>query len=443
MQKPLPGGLVLRTLSEGYTSDRDCLPQFYADVNAEGRPDASKNYLMAWTKDLIDGHPTVTLDDIFVVVDPAQEDRIASATLLIPQTWRYEDVPVPVGRPELVGTRPEYRGRGLVRELFEVVHERSARLGHELQVITGIPHFYRQFGYTMAVDLADPHAAFPLHTLTEPAPDYEPKFTLRPATEADIPGIAAWHNYMARERLLTDHRSADEWRYEILGRSPASGQKMAYLIILNAAGEGVGYLELLSNLPSGDNPCVECTAYVVGDQSSYLETFEDVMRGIKNWAKARYGYCPPMLMFEAGIHETLDRLIDRTRGGYMNRREYMWYLRVPDPITFFRLIQPVLERRLAGSGANRYTGELKIGFYDLTGLRLVFEGGHLSSIMPMSGKDGYDAAFPWHLLWNVVFGQHHYDDIRNILPEAWATGKGAVLLDVLFPRKKSWLKGLL
>lgn len=442
MQKQLPGGLILRSLSEGNASDRDRLPQFYADVNTEGRSVASKNFITAWTNDLINDHPTVTWDDIFVVVDPAQDDRIASATLLIPQTWRYEDVEVPVGRPELVGTLPEYRGQGLVRALFDVVHERSAALGHELQVITGIPHFYRQFGYTMAVDLADPHAAFPLHTLVDPAPDYQPSFTLRPATEADIPSISAWYDYMARERLLTERRSADEWRYEILGRSPSSGQKMAYLIIVNSVGEDVGYVELFGNLPSVDNPCVECISYVVGDQSSYLATFDDVMRGIKSWAETRFGHCPALLMFGAGIHGTLDRLIDRTRGGYIHRREYMWYLRAPKPITFFRLIQPVLERRLAGSGANRYTGELKLGFYDLTGISLTFEHGQLTCIKPVSGKDGYDAAFPWHLLWNVVFGHHHYDEIRNILPEAWATGKGAVLLDALFPKKKSWLKGL-
>ncbi|MBZ0290825.1 MAG: hypothetical protein K8I30_24575, partial [Anaerolineae bacterium] len=258
----------------------------------------------------------------------------------------------------------------------------------------------------------------------------------------DIPDLAAWYDHMARERLLTELRSVDEWRYEILGRNPASGEKMAYEIIVNAAGEGVGYLELFGNLPSGENPSIECTAYVVGDQSSYLETFDDVMRGIKQWAVDRYGDCPAMVMFGAGIHDSLDRLVDRTRGGYINRREYMWYLRVPDPIQFFWQIQPVLERRLEGSGAHCYTGELKIGFYDLTGLSLKFEQGCLTDILPVSGKDGYDISFPWHLLWNVVFGHHNYDDIRAILPEVWTTGKGAVLLDALFPKKKSWLKGL-
>lgn len=441
MQKQLADGLILRTLSEGYASDRQRLPQLFADVNGENSNEQGKNNLIIWTNDLIDGHPTVTLDDIFVVVDPSQDDRIASATLLIPQTWRYENIPLSVGRPELVGTYPEYRGRGLVRALFEAVHERSAALSHQLQVITGIPHFYRQFGYTMAVDLGE-HAAFPLQALADPAPDYKPAFTLRPATEADIPQLAVWYDTMARERLLTELRSTDEWRYEVLGRNPASGQRMAYQIIVNAAGEGVGYLELFANLSAWDNYKLECTAYVVGDQSSYLATFDDVIRGIKAWALVQFGHCPALLSLGAGIHDSLDRLIDRSIGGLIRRREYMWYLRVPDPIPFFRHIQPVLERRLVGSGAHRYTGELKMGFYDLTGISLKFEAGSLTDVTPISGKDGYDVSFPWHLLWNVVFGHHNYDDIRAILPEVWASGKGAVLLDALFPKKKSWLKGL-
>ena len=439
MQKQLAGGLILRTLSEGVASDRERLPQFYADVNGEGESEEIKNGLAAWTKDLIQGHPTTTLDDIFVVVDPANDDRIASATLLIPQTWRYEEIPIAVGRPELVGTDPAYRGRGLVRALFEAVHERSAALGHELQAITGIGYFYRQFGYTMAADLGT-RASLPLPVLADPAPTYKPAFTLRPAAVDDIPAMATWHDYMARERLLTDVRSAEEWRYMMMGRNPASLQSTDYQIIVDAAGEGVGYLEMSAFRE--DKQALYCVAYVVGDRASYLETFDDVMRGIKQWSLAKYGEIPALLEFSTGIHESLDRLIDRARGGVSRNREYMWYLRVPNLIPFLQHIQPVLERRLEGSGAHRYTGELRVGFYNLTGISLKFERGHMTEVAAVQGKDGYDISFPWNLFYNVVFGQHTYDDIRMILPEVWAGGKGAVLLDALFPKKKSWLKGL-
>jgi hypothetical protein len=443
MQKQLADGLILRSLSEGIPSDRERLPQFYADVNSEHHNELGKERTRILTRDLMSGASTTTLDDIFVVVDPAQDDRIASATLLIPQTWRYENIPIKVGRPEMVGTLPLYRGRGLVRELFKVIHERSAALGHQLQVITGIPYFYRQFGYAMAVDLGEEHATIPLHAFPDASPNTTPIFTLREATEDDIPNLIQWHDYMARERLLTELRSADEWRYEINGRSPNSGQRLTFLIITNAAGEGVGYVEVYTHLSAKDREVIDCTGYVVGDQSSYLATYEDVIRGIKQWAAAKYGFCPALLKFSAGIHDALDTLIDRTTGAAVRGPDYFWLLRVPEMIPFLQLIQPVLERRLENSGANRYSGDFKIGFYDLTGINITFEGGRITSIENITGKDGYDISFPYHMLWNVVFGHHTYDELRSVLPEVWASGKAAVLLDALFPKKKSWLKGLM
>lgn len=78
----------------------------------------------------------------------------------------------------------------------------------------------------------------------------------------------------------------------------------------------------------------------------------------------------------------------------------------------------------------------------LQAIRIAFERGKITSIEPISGKDGYDISFPWELFWNVVFGYHQPDDIGKVLPDVWATGKGAVLLEALFPKRKSWLKGL-
>jgi GNAT superfamily N-acetyltransferase len=439
MQKQLPGGLILRSLSENYASDRERLPDFCASIDAANEIEPIKDAVRHWVRDMMSGHPTITLDDLFVVVDPAKDDMVVSSTLLIPQTWRYEDIVIGVGRPELVATHPEYRSRGLVRVLFEAVHERSAALGHQLQAVTGIPHFYRQFGYTMAVDLGA-HAVFPLVALPDLKPDYQPAFTLRPATTDDIPNITQWSAYFARERLLTDAFSPDEWRYEITGRRWGYYPHTDYQIIVNTDGLAVGYLTLLSS--RAEMYETRCTAYVVGDQSSYLATFDDVMQGIKRWALSKYGYCPAMLAFASGIHDSLDTLVERSRDGHLRPRRYAFYLRLADTIGFLKTIRPMLERRLDGSGAHRYTGELRIGFHNLTGISLQFEAGRLRDIVPISGKDGYDVSFPWNLLWNVIFGYHNHDDINRVLPDDGVNAKAIVLMDILFPRKKSFLQVL-
>ncbi len=74
---------------------------------------------------------------------------------------------------------------------------------------------------------------------------------------------------------------------------------------------------------------------------------------------------------------------------------YAWYVRVADLPALVRHIAPALERRLIGSIAEGYTGEMKLGFYR-GGLRLVFEAGRLTSAeewTPTTWDTGH-AGFP-------------------------------------------------
>src|SRR5689334_7311388 len=115
MHQLLDGGLILRSLSEGHASDKENIAKFYQDTFGEAGED-TPIALGEWTRTLVSGrHPTVTDDDVWVVVDPVKDDQIVSAVLLIPQTWQYDGIPVGVGRVELVATNKEYRRRGLVR----------------------------------------------------------------------------------------------------------------------------------------------------------------------------------------------------------------------------------------------------------------------------------------------------------------------------------------
>src|SRR5512135_1012049 len=107
-------------------------------------------------------HPTFGVGD-FTIVENSQTGEIVSALNLIPQTWTYAGIPFKVGRPELVGTLPEYRNRGLVRKQFEVIHQWSKENGDMLLGITGIPYYYRLFGYEMAMNLGGGRAGFPTH----------------------------------------------------------------------------------------------------------------------------------------------------------------------------------------------------------------------------------------------------------------------------------------
>ncbi len=171
-----------------------------------------------WTLELFEIPPPGfrAEDDILVVEDTAS-GRLVSSLCLIPQTWSYAGVPTSVGQPELVGTHPDYRRRGLVRAQFEVIHARSAELGQQWQIIGGIPWYYRQFGYSYALDLPP----FPIWRWGKSQPEPPAGYSLRPAVAADIPFVAALDEAAATRSSLCCLRGVDGMTYEVTRRPGA------------------------------------------------------------------------------------------------------------------------------------------------------------------------------------------------------------------------------
>jgi len=133
----LGDGLILRRST---AEDADALADFNAQIHSDEGPEKPDEKVWAWTHDLMARpHPTFRASD-FTLVEESRSRKIVSAMNLIPQTWTYAGIPINVGRPELVGTLPEYRHRGLVRKQFDIIHQWSVENGDLLQAITGIPY---------------------------------------------------------------------------------------------------------------------------------------------------------------------------------------------------------------------------------------------------------------------------------------------------------------
>lgn len=443
MKKEIRDGFILRSLSEGVSSDAQNLGQFYVEIfGDEGDEDAET--ILPWTEDLISGnHPTVTLDDVWVVVDPSQDDRIISALLLIPQTWRYETIELGVGRVELVATHKDYRRRGLIRELMTVAHERSASLGHVMQSIGGIRHYYRQFGYAMAIDLGgDSH--IPLSVIPKLKDDQTTTYTLRPAVTSDIENLQAWEAYDQRAGGISLKREWKHWDYDLNHRNVNSALLPCTNIVVNAEGQDVGFVSFILDKYYST---INIWHWIIGDQSSYYDTFDDILRAIqtatdKFFAPLPDDKYPTLIHFDNGISPALKSLIHRTNGKVASDRVYMWYLRVDDLPVFIKLIAPVLEQRLEGSGMNRFTGDLKIGLYEVDRIEIMFEDGKITDVITADvGKGGSDASFPYHTFLNVLFGHRDWLDLTYILPEVHANRKADMLLTVLFPKMRSHVSG--
>ncbi|MBI3734022.1 MAG: GNAT family N-acetyltransferase [Chloroflexi bacterium] len=437
--RELGGGLIVRCATP---ADTGALVALYARVfpDENNQPDPLNEH---WVRDLMSGaHPTFRPGDFTVVEDP-RTGTIASALCLISQRWSYGGVEFGVGQPELVGTLPEYRRRGLVRAQFEVVHQWSAERGEKVQVIGGIPWYYRQFGYDMALWLGGGRFGYASQGLPKLKEGESEPFTLRPAIEADAPQLMQYYAQSASRSLVSCVRDEALWRYDLAGHSAQSDQRREFLIITSAGGEPVGFL---AHLPLLGREALIVTHFEVKPGVSWMSVIPTVLRYLHATGSAYAARDrKPFAAFRFGLgveHPVYDLIPDRLP---LVRQPYAWYVRVPDLPDFIRHIRSVLEQRLAGSYLAGHSGELKLNFYR-DGLRFVWERGRLANVerwLSALTEDG-SAGFPNLTFLQLLFGYRTLEEMRHAYADCWHKDEETrALLKALFPKQPSnvWMVG--
>jgi hypothetical protein len=383
-------------------------------------------------------HPTFHADD-FTIVAEAASGKIISSMNLISQTWAYEGIPFQVGRPELVGTLPEYRKRGLVRLQFEEIHKWSAGRGELVQGITGIPFYYRLFGYEMGLELGGGRIGFEPQLPKLKDGESEP-FTIRAATEADIPFLMEVYAYGCQRQLITCVRDESIWRYSLTGQDEQNVDRLEFRILERlGTKEPVGYFtHPWYNWDSG----LAANSYELKPGVSWLEATPSVARYLWQTGEtySKRDGKPEVRTTYSFWFGSQHPLYDIFRERLPRLRDpYAWYIRVPDLPKFIRHIAPALERHIAESAIVGYSGEVKISFYR-SGLRLALNKGKLIAIEPWIPRheDQGNAKFPDLTFLQLVFGYRDYEEIEQSFADCgYRDDEVRVLLNTLFPRKAS------
>jgi hypothetical protein len=437
--RDLEDGLILRQATD---ADTEALVAFHADVHRDPGMEEPEEYVGAWVRDLLTRpHPTFDPGD-FTLVEDTRSGAIVSSLCLISQTWSYDGIEFGAGRPELVGTHPDHRNRGLVRAQFEVIHEWSAERGEMVQCITGIPWYYRQFGYEMAMTLGGGRAGYKAQVPKLKNGEDEP-YRLRPATEADLPFLARVYELGCRRYPMACVRDQAAWHYELAGKSAKNVNRLELCIIETEVGEVVG---LLGHSPRLWRNRLGASVYELKPGVSWLAVTPSVVRYLwalgEEWAAHDPEQEMSRFIFWLGaehpayevFHDGLPHVI----------RPYAWYLRVPDLAGLLWHLAPALERRLADSLLVGHSGELKLSFYR-HGLRLAFEAGRLVGVEPWrpAPKQEGDAAFPDLTFVQLLFGYRSLKQLKHAFADCWTTqDEVRSLLEAIFPSKPSNVWGL-
>jgi hypothetical protein len=435
LPRALGDGLWLRRATP---ADVDRLATFNSRIHHAPGSTEPDHRVGAWTRDLLTRSPRGFDAGDFTIVEDQRTGAIVSSLNLISQTWSYCGIPFDVGRPELVGTDPNYRRRGLVRIQMDLIHDWSAERGQLAQAITGIPFFYRQFGYEMALALSGGRLVHrsTVPRLTDGAAE---TFAIRPAAPDDVDFIARTYTTGQRRYVVSCVRRDADWQYELTGRSFDSDARRELRVIEDLAGERVGFLAHSPRLTQSGEMYAIC--YELAPGVSWLGVTPAVLRDLETVGDALASAEPSREFVGIGLglgesHPCYPVLGDRyTVAG----NPYAWYLRVPAVSAFLVQVRPALEQRLAGSIAPGHTGELKISYF-VEGLKMQIEHGRIVEVVDWQPTlaDRGDLTFPGLTFLQLLFGYRSLADLEYAYADCRARSvEGRVLADAFFPKGTS------
>ena len=304
MNTTLPDGAVVRPAE---SADLD---ELYALVADRGEPD-----------DAIDLQLVVEGDGAGIAGTALveQDGRAVATATLLDETLVVRDTTLAMGQVELVATDAEYEHRGYVRALMEWCHERSFARGHVVQVMIGIPYFYRRFGYVYAIPM-HPYASL------EQLPAIDSFIEVRDATDSDIPEMAALQQRVQDGFDVSMPHSDETWRWLVERRGTQQ-------LVATRRHEIIG--------------CARTTAFVENEPVLVAEIASDepaaVAALLAAASEARSdGGTGATVQLRPGIPGLASML------GAPQRPDW-YYVRIPDVAGLFAALRPELEHRLEQS----------------------------------------------------------------------------------------------
>ena len=449
---PMHDDTYSRELGEGLLvrwstpKDMEQVASLYAYVY-RASPEAPLNWHVPyWTRDMFSGrHPLIGPHD-FAVVEDTTRSAIVASTCLLRYTFEFEGIPVPFGRPEVVATFPEYRNRGLIRAIFQLIHGKSEARGDLVQGITGIQNYYRQFGYEYAipegVGLTVYFPAIPSLKAGAPEP-----YTLRQATVEDLPLLLRLEEREQVGAAITTPITDAYYRWSMEGVEAEGLNLWRPYLIVDSGGRTVGYARLR---PGRWGAEMTVDGLMVEEGVPLTAVMPSVLRGMRVLAdttKPNRPETPPAgavrFHVSSAAHPLLHVLPDLVPVHLtypFSAYPEPWYIRVPDLPRFIKHVAPALERRLAASPQASYTGELPLDFYR-GGLLLRFEAGKLAVAEAWRRPPWGDAkaGITSLVFLQMLFGYRSLHELRGIYADVFAEGEAATVLDALFPKQAASL----
>lgn len=406
--RSLENGLVVKSIHNA--DDVERLAELAGEIHGPS--------VAALTRHLILDHPHIQPEHWLFAEDPSNH-ALVSMLCLIPWTWHYETVELRAGELGIVATHPDYRRRGLSRELTRRHHELLHRDGYDLSHIQGIPYFYRQFGYEYALPL-EGGWILELHATPDPV---ESGLTFRQATADDIPALVAFFKEAADDVTISAQRDAATWRY-LLGPATQTETSAETWLVLDTNGQPLGYFRILHQGFSEGLILSEASRFTYDNGKAVLSF-------CKRLAQERsLPYIHLKLPANQVMIQVASNLEARDTG------TYAWQIFIPDKGRLLRKLTPVFERRIAESALAGISETYVINLYR-EAYALQFKDGQLMEVQDLGYHDEGDLRLPPAAFAPLALGWRTLAELNHIYRDA--IGDQRRLVDILFPRIESYI----
>jgi hypothetical protein len=334
--------------------------------------------------------------------------------------------------PEIVGTHPDYRRRGLVRNQFDLMHKWSADRGELFNTIMGIGYYYRQFGYEYALNAWGGSMTSPdlLNQVSFKDEEKVP-FTARDAQRSDARFISSTYENTHKRSFVTVTRNTKVFEQEIFGQSEGNATHWRARIF-EQGDQPVGFycygVELKKKTIRVDMFEIDPSVNWLDASKSLLIDLQELANRFKPEGKDN----SEKIEFSFGRSHPLYRMYGEVLGA--PKRGYAWYVRVPDVAKLISHLTPLFESRLAESVMRGWSGEVKISFYR-DGLHMSFDSGKLISATNTGFIENSDAnaMYPDLTFLKALFAQQSFSQLSETIPDCSSEDHAAgTLQDILF-----------
>ena len=316
------------------------------------------------------------------------DGRVVATVGLLSTMLRVGAVSVPVGQPEYIATNPDHQGRGLAGRLLQKVQKWSEDRGDLVQVIGGVPYFYRQYGYSYGLVRPPELAVAPELDLAMPS-----GWHVRAAEAGDIERIRALQEIAQASADVALPFADNLWS--------AFLELPAAPLLVAIKGDRLGAVARLRLAPGSP-------VYVQALAADEVDGARAMLAG----TRVRH---PGATLVIAERDPAAVRAAVGERASRVPGRKWL-YARVPSLARLLKALTPMLDERLARSVVAGETGELDVSLYR-SSVRLRFEMGRIVEVSEGAAIHEPDEAgavgIPPDLVPLLLFGEGGVVGIEN------------------------------